>query len=100
METKAAPGWVHLFVCVNDRQGKRASCADGDAVEVRRRLKQLAKDRGWWNQTLRISQTGCLGLCGEGPNALLHPQKIHFSQLSLDDLPQLEQALEEAIGSR
>ncbi|MEI8205312.1 MAG: (2Fe-2S) ferredoxin domain-containing protein [Kiritimatiellales bacterium] len=36
---------------------------------------------------MRVSSAGCLGLCAQGPNVLLHPQGIHFSAVSDADLP-------------
>jgi (2Fe-2S) ferredoxin len=100
MKKKRAPDWVHLFICVNDRHGERRSCADGDALEIRNQLKQRMKDRGWWNQTVRISGSGCLGLCQQGPNAILHPEGIYYSHLSLDDLDQLENEMATMIENR
>jgi len=100
MEKNGAPDWVHVFVCVNDRHGERPSCADGDAVEVRRRLKAAAKERGWWNTRVRVSQTGCLGLCRHGPNVLLHPEGVHFLHVSVNDVGQIIDEIEQAISDR
>ncbi len=33
--------------------------------------------------------TGCMGLCSDGPNVLLHPQGIHFSAVSAGDIDQI-----------
>ena len=81
-----SPFACHVFVCVNDRGGARKSCADGDNVAVREALKQAVADRGWRSQ-VRVSQSGCLGLCEAGPNVMLYPQKVWFSAVTLDDVP-------------
>jgi (2Fe-2S) ferredoxin len=81
MEENTAPFVCHIFVCTNDRKGVRKSCADGDNVAVRSLLKAEVKKRGWIGK-VRISQCGCLGLCQDGPNAILYPQKIWFSCVS------------------
>ena len=99
MDKNETPRWVHVFVCVNDRQGERRSCADGDANEVRQRLKAVAKERGWWNRTVRVSQTGCLGLCQRGPNVLIHPAGVHFSEVSLDDMDRIVAEIETAVAA-
>jgi (2Fe-2S) ferredoxin len=94
MEKQSAPSWIHVFVCVNDRNQERPSCADKDAVEIHARLKDLTKAKGWANGKVRVSKCGCLGLCGQGPNVLIHPEKIHFSKVTLDDIPEIEAAIE------
>lgn len=98
MEQHDIPKWIHVFVCVNDRNGERVSCADGDAVAVRQRLKAVAKERGWWNKTVRVSQTGCLGLCQGGPNVLIHPAGAHFSHVTSDDVDTLVDAIEDSLS--
>ncbi len=98
MNRKELPGWVHVFVCVNDRHGEKRSCADGDAAEIRARLKAVAKERGWWNRTVRISQTGCLGLCQQGPNVLIHPGRAHFNHVSLADLDDIVREIAAAVA--
>ena len=98
MKTQAAPVWVHVFVCVNDRQGERGSCADKDAVEIHAGLKAIAKARGWSGKSVRVSKSGCLGLCAHGPNVLIHPKGIHFSEVALDDLPAIEETVAKLVS--
>ena len=43
---KESPYVCHIFICTNDRQGKRKSCADGDSLRVRTLLKKEISDRG------------------------------------------------------
>jgi hypothetical protein len=38
------PYKCHVLVCVNDRQGERKSCADGNSQEIRKRLKESITD--------------------------------------------------------
>ncbi len=35
-----SPYAVHVFVCTNDRQGKRKSCADGNTPLIKKALKE------------------------------------------------------------
>lgn len=83
-EQKESPFVSHVFVCTNDRHGKKKSCADGNSPAVRKGLKQAVADRGWKGR-VRVSQSGCLGLCAKGPNVIIYPQKIWFSDVSTDD---------------
>ena len=84
-ELKESPFVCHVFVCTNDRLGKKKSCADGNSPAVRKALKQAISDRGWKGR-VRVSQSGCLGLCAKGPNVMIYPQKIWFSDVSTDDV--------------
>lgn len=100
MKKQNMPDWVHVFVCVNDRQGENPSCADNDAVEIHARLKAISKSRGWANRAVRVSKSGCLGLCAKGPNVVLYPAGIHFSQVTLNDLPEIEAAIAQTVSLR
>ncbi len=84
-DQKESPFVCHVFVCTNDRLGKKKSCADGDSPAVRKSLKKEIGDRGWKGK-VRVSQSGCLGLCAKGPNVMIHPQNIWFSQVSKSDV--------------
>lgn len=94
--TYKSPYLCHVFVCTNDRKGARKSCADGNSGEVRRLLKEEVANRGWKKQ-IRISQAGCLGVCEDGPNVMLYPQKEWFSGVREDDVPDILHHLEQII---
>ena len=98
MKMQAAPRWVHVFVCVNDRRGEKPSCADKEAVAIHARLKAISKERGWAGKAVRVSKSGCLGLCAHGPNVLIHPQGLHFSEVTPDDLPAIEEIIAQAVS--
>ena len=92
-----SPYIAHVFVCVNDREGARKSCADGgDGVELRARLKAAVAARGW-KPRVRVSSCGCMGLCAEGPNVIIYPQKTWFSAVAPDDFDAVMQAIEKIL---
>ena len=82
---RESPYTCHVFVCVNQRPEGQRSCGGSGNAEVRSRLKQEVKCRGWESK-VRISGSLCMGLCGEGPNVILYPQKIWYSAVSADDV--------------
>ena len=96
MQEQSSPYICHIFVCTNDRQGKRKSCADGESNDVRSALKEEGKKRGWAGK-VRVSQCGCMGLCEMGPNVVLYPQKIHFSEVTAEDIPDILKKAEEIL---
>jgi len=79
------PYLCHIFICTNDRQGARESCADQKSPELRAAIKQAVESRGL-KPRVRVSASGCLGLCAQGPNVIIYPQKIWFAQVGLDDV--------------
>ena len=88
MQKQPSPYLCHIFVCSNVRDNKpeNPGCGAKGGDELKAALKQTIKDRGWKGQ-VRVSTTGCMGLCGAGPNVLLHPQGIHYSAVTENDLP-------------
>lgn len=84
MNQAPSPFVCHIFVCVNDRHGERKSCADGNSPTVKDYLKDQVEQRGWKGR-VRVSHSGCMGLCAKGPNVMLYPQGVWFSGVSLQD---------------
>lgn len=97
MESQSSPYRCHLFVCLNDRHGERKSCADGNSPEIRERLRAGVERRGWKGR-VRVSQSGCLGLCERGPNVMIYPQGIWFSAVTPDDAEAILDRVAELIG--
>ena len=82
---KRVPYKCHVFVCVNGRQGAQKSCADGNSLQIRLRLKAEAEKK-WPPDIVRVSQSLCMGLCQYGPNVIIYPHNIWFSGVKLDDV--------------
>lgn len=76
----------YLFVCENVRQDK-ASCAPA-GLELRAALKEEVHRRGYGG-TIRVSRSGCLDACSNGPNILLMPDNIMFHHVRIADIPRI-----------
>ena len=97
MEIKnESPFFAHVFVCTNDRGGARRSCADNDSAAVKARLKEAVNTRGWKGK-VRISTSGCMGLCTQGSNVMIHPQNIWLSAVTPDQVDAIVALLEELL---
>lgn len=94
MKSKESPYQAHLFLCMKSRGGGRKSCGDGDNPDLKAILKEEVKKRGW-KPMVRISDSGCLGVCEAGPNIMIYPQKIWLSDVSKADVPEIM----ELVGS-
>ena len=92
-----SPYVAHVFVCTNDRAGARKSCADNNSPLVKARLKELVEQKGWGGK-VRISNSACMGLCNRGPNVMIYPQRIWFSEVSPDDVDEIAAAVEHILA--
>lgn len=90
------PYQCYVLVCNFDRHGARKSCEDGNGSEIRQLLKDEVRHRGW-NKVVRVSKTGCLNLCGKGPNVMIQPQNIWFSEVKEKDVKKILEEVEKII---
>ena len=88
MQSQPQPYEVLILVCVNQKPEGKACCMDGPAVEVREALKEQVKERGLKGR-VRVSQTGCLDRCSQGPTVFVFPAGIWYSAVSVDDVPEI-----------
>ncbi len=96
-EKKESPFISHIFVCTNDRGGERKSCADNNSQLVRSKLKEAVGEKGWKGK-VRVSQSGCMGLCAKGSNVMIYPQKIWFSGVFPDDVEEIVSTVQGIVG--
>jgi len=88
-----SPYIAHVFVCTNDRGGERKSCADNNSQIVKSKLKEAVTEKGWKGK-VRISTSGCMGLCARGSNVMIYPQKIWFSEVLPDEVDEIISTIE------
>ncbi|MDF7824482.1 (2Fe-2S) ferredoxin domain-containing protein [Pontiellaceae bacterium B12227] len=96
MKTKVTRYKAHLFICNKTRDDGRKSCGNTADPELKSILKDEVRERGW-KPIVRISESGCLGVCDAGPNIMIYPQKIWLSEVSREDIPEIIQTLEKII---
>ncbi|MFT3924361.1 MAG: CbiX/SirB N-terminal domain-containing protein [Myxococcales bacterium] len=72
----------HVLVCGNGDCVERGSMAVLSAL--RRRLKQVHLERD-----IRVTRTGCMGRCGEGPAVVVYPDGIWYRGVREQDTPEL-----------
>jgi len=97
MEQKAAPYTCHIFVCSNLRDNPdRPGCGAVGGGELKAVLKKMVNERGWKGR-VRVSTSGCMGLCATGPNVLVYPQGLHFYSVTEGDLPVILDSVQSGI---
>jgi (2Fe-2S) ferredoxin len=92
-----SPYVSHVFVCTNDRGGERKSCADNKSQLIKSKLKDAVNEKGWKGK-VRISTSGCMGLCAKGSNVMIYPQKVWFSEVFPDDVDEIVSAIEHVMA--
>jgi (2Fe-2S) ferredoxin len=75
-----------LLVCTNRRDDGRECCGAGGSDAVRDALKARLKGLGL---PVRVSKTGCMGMCATGPTVVLMPDGLWLGEVSLDDVDAL-----------
>ena len=98
MKSRKTPYKCHIFVCVKSRSGDRKACGDGESADIKALLKDEISDRGWKGK-VRVSESGCLGVCGVGPNVMIYPQGTWLTQVTPSDVPDLLKTIEQLLNA-
>ncbi len=92
MKTTKTPHPIHMFFCTNTREDKSQSCGDDETTTLlAAQLKERFKKAGL---PVRITRTGCLGPCAQGPNIMIFPQQIWLQKVHMQDLEEIEKQVE------
>ena len=84
----------YIFICENQR-GDGACCAP-EGIRIREALKKKIKQMGL-DQKIRVSRSGCLDVCAEGPNVLLMPDNVWFKRVAGADVEAIVQKTIESL---
>ena len=97
MRIEATPHKLHLFFCTNTRENGDKSCGDVDTNRVlAEKLKARFKEA---KLPVRISRTGCLGPCAQGPNIMCYPQQVWFQDVRIGDRDAIEESVRNLLVS-
>lgn len=88
METKPSPYRKHLYVCVNQREPGKSCCAAGGGEAILEKLKAAARERGLKGK-VRVSRSGCMDLCAQGPNVMVAPDHRWYAHVALEDVDRI-----------
>ncbi|MBC8369742.1 MAG: (2Fe-2S) ferredoxin domain-containing protein [Planctomycetes bacterium] len=90
-----------LFVCANARDAaKRESCGTSHgSADLCKLLRDEAKSRNLKSE-LRVTSSGCLGPCHQGPHAVLMPANKWFSGFRINDCSRIIDAVQKHISKK
>ncbi len=87
MLKQPAPYKRIIFVCTNKKEDSSKPCCGGrKGEEIAGKLKQLVREKNL-KDIVRVSKTGCMGKCEQGPNIMVYPEGIWYSNVKEEDLP-------------
>jgi (2Fe-2S) ferredoxin len=73
----------HLFVCTS---GEFCPLLDGNSRDIHQAFKEQVAKAGL-KGAVRVNNSGCLDQCGHGPNAVVYPDNVWYSHLTVEDVP-------------
>jgi NADH-quinone oxidoreductase subunit F len=65
-------------------------CVSGKAFEIREALEKAVAELGL--KGVGVDFTGCHGFCQQGPIAVVEPEDIFYTHVSVDDVPEIVQS--------
>ena len=80
-EKKPADGQRTIFIC----QG--TGCVSGKSIEITEALKKTIAELGL--QKVNVDFTGCHGVCEQGPIAIVEPDGVFYTHVTLNDVPEI-----------
>lgn len=86
MEITASKFDKYVFVCENERTGE--ACCMPEGLRIREALKSLVKSRGLAGK-IRVSRSGCLDVCADGPSVLIMPDNVRLKNVSEADVERI-----------
>lgn len=77
----------HVFICIQNRPPghPRGSCVERGCAEVYDEFVRELQNRNCFDK-VALTNTGCLGPCGEGPNVLVYPEGIMYGNVKKEDV--------------
>lgn len=75
-----------VLVCTNVRDDGRESCGAKGGAELHRALKEAVRAV---SLDVRVSKSGCLDNCTDGPSVAIMPDGVWLGGVTLDDVPKI-----------
>ncbi len=88
MVSSRSPYIRHLFVCVNQRDPGVTCCSHTGGEAILEELKGYVKANGLQGK-VRVSKSGCMDLCAQGPNVMVEPDHRWYRHVMLEDVEKI-----------
>ena len=81
-KSQAETDLKHVMVCAG------TGCTSSNSEKIISELGVQVEKHGL-RETIRVVQTGCLGLCAKGPIVIVHPDDCMYTMVTPDDVPEI-----------
>jgi (2Fe-2S) ferredoxin len=80
----------HVFICMQGRPPghPRGSCQQNGCTDVFDEFLFQLQQRNCYDK-IAITNTGCIGPCGNGPNVLVYPEGVFYGAMTKDDVAEI-----------
>ncbi|MDF2904836.1 MAG: dehydrogenase (ubiquinone) 24 kDa subunit [Herbinix sp.] len=80
----------HIFVCTSCRINgqQKGLCYSKNAVDIVQRLIEAIEDLDLSGEVM-ITNTGCFGICNQGPIMVVYPEGIWYGAVTEEDIDKI-----------
>jgi (2Fe-2S) ferredoxin len=79
----------HLFFCTNQREARQC-CGNHNALFYKDYAKKRIKMLDLYGPgKMRVSQSGCLGRCKQGPVLVIYPDNVWYTYANVQDIDEI-----------
>ena len=78
----------HIFVCTQEKPESETSCPGHASWQFLQALEREIIAQGLDNE-VQLTTCGCLGLCDEGPIAIVYPEGTWYQKVKQEDVAEI-----------
>ncbi|KTD13018.1 (2Fe-2S) ferredoxin domain-containing protein [Legionella jamestowniensis] len=80
----------HIFLCTNQKIAGKQCCANEGGEPFFEHMKTRLLELGLHGPgKIRISKSGCLGRCSEGPCVVIYPEGVWYTYQTTADIDEI-----------
>ncbi|MDU2064441.1 MAG: 2Fe-2S ferredoxin [Sporomusaceae bacterium] len=80
----------HIFVCTSSRVNgqQKGYCHSKDGVQIVANFLEEIEQRDLGGEVF-VSNTGCFGICSQGPIVVVYPDNVWYGAVTPDDVEEI-----------
>lgn len=80
----------HIFICTSCRINgqQKGFCFSKDSVAITQKFMEEIDSRDLGGDVM-VTNTGCFGICSQGPIAVVYPEGIWYGNLTTEDVEEI-----------
>jgi (2Fe-2S) ferredoxin len=80
----------HVFVCTSSRVNgqQKGYCCSKDSVGIVQAFMEEIEERDLSSEVI-ITNTGCFGICSQGPVVVVYPENVWYKEVTPEDVPEI-----------